>query len=306
MKFWSLSILLLLAAVRPASAQDKLEVASLSMVLTDIARNVGGDVVNVVGLVQPGVDPHDFEPSVRDLKTISQARIVLASGLGFEPYLPKLQKSVPAAVTFLVVGDSIRPILLEAGDDPHHHDHAAPGHQQPAGKIPDPHWWHSIPNVEIATRVIRDAFIAADPTHKSTYQKNAAAYLRQLAALEKWAKLEIARIPRDKRILVTSHDALGYFAHDYHFEIHPVEGVSTREQPSSRRVRELIDEIKAEGVKSIFAENIENPKVLGEITRETGATLGGTLYADGLGDKQASTYDAMMRHNITTIVSALQ
>lgn len=285
-------------------AEEKLQIATLSTVLGDLAQNVGGDRVTVSSIVKPGVDPHDFEPTPADVKTLSQAKIVLASGFGFESYLEKLRQALGKSSTILVVGDSIKPFLVEDDHD-HHGDHSH-SHAEEGGKVPDPHWWHSIANVKIATKAIRDAFIAADPAGKSVYQANTIAYLAQLDTLAQWAKVTIAQLPAKRRVLVTSHDALGYFARDYGFEIHPVEGISTADQPSSKKVRELIEDVKAEGVKAIFAENIQNPKVLTEITRETGAKLGGELYADGLGEKEARTYDAMMRHNITTIVNALR
>lgn len=292
----------LLGCVSLAQAQDKLSVASLSTVLTDIALNVGGDRVAVTNIIKPGIDPHDFQPSPGDIKTLSNAKVILASGLGFESYLDKLRASVGQGPKFVVVGDAIKPIMVDEDHTGHDHGHSHEAH----GKMADPHWWHSIANAKVATRVIRDAFVAADPADKAVFEANAKAYLTKLDDLAKWAKIEIARLPKDRRVLVTSHDALGYFARDYGFEIHPVEGVSTGDQPSSKRVRELIAEIKAEGVKAIFAENIENPKVLGEITKETGAKLGGTLYADGLGATDANTYDAMIRHNVQAIVKALE
>lgn len=286
-----------------ARAGDGLAVASLSTVLTDVARNVGGDKITVTEIIKPGIDPHDFQPSPSDIRALSKARVVLASGLGFESYLEKLRASVGKNPIFVVVGEKITPLMVEeSGHDHEGHDHSH-GH---GGKQPDPHWWHSIANVKIATRVIRDALIAADPAHRATFEANAKAYLARLDELAKWTRIQVARLPKKSRVLVTSHEALGYFARDYGFEIHPVEGISTGEQPSSKRVRELIGKIKADGVKAIFAENVENPKVLGEITKETGAVSGGTLYADGLGAKEANTYEAMIRHNVETIVKALE
>ncbi len=300
------SIATLLLGALTAQAADKLPVASLSTVLADIAQNVGGDQVAITEIVKPGIDPHDFQPTPGDIATISKARLVLASGLGFESYLDKLQAAVGSGPTFLVVGDAIKPLMVDEDHEGHDHDHGHAHAHSADGKIPDPHWWHSIDNVKIAARAIRDAFIAADPSHSATYEANTKAYLEKLANLAKFANIQIAQLPKAKRILVTSHDALGYFARDYGFEIHPVDGITPGDQPSSQKVRTLIEEIKAEGVKAIFAENIENPKVLGEITKETGAQLGGVLYADGLGSKEATTYDAMMRHNLTTIVNALK
>jgi len=301
---------LALASVSATAAP--LKVASLSTVLTDIAENVGGDRVEVTSIVKPGMDPHLYEPTPGDIKKISNARIVLASGLGFEGYLDNLKSGVGTGPVFVVAGDAIKPIYVDEADahdegegedhGHHHHSHTADN----GGKYPDPHWWHSIRNVEAVTRQIRDAFIAADPEGRAVYEANARAFDKKLTDLSKWVRLQLANLPKDKRILVTSHDALGYFAQDYGFEVHPVQGISTSDQPSSKKVRELVRDIKEESVKAIFAENIENPKVLQQITQETGAKLGGTLYADGLGAGDAGTYDGMMRHNVTTIVTALQ
>ncbi|MFZ4682939.1 MAG: metal ABC transporter solute-binding protein, Zn/Mn family [Terrimicrobiaceae bacterium] len=297
--------LLATAAFSLVQAEDQLPVASLSTVLTDVAKNVGGDKVEVDAIIALDVDPHDFTPTANDVKTISRAKVVLLSGNGMEDtYLGKLEKSVGAGPVFVPVGKSITPLMIEAEDHDHGHSHSH-GDAHPGEKIPDPHWWQSIKNVATATEVVRDAFIRADPANRTAYEENAKRYLARLADLQKWARLEIARLPRSKRILVTSHDAFGYFARDYGFTVYPIEGINTDDQPSSKKVRTIIDAIKAGGVKSIFLENIQNPKVLTEITRETGAKNGGELYADGLG-LGADTYEKMIRHNYSTIVSGLE
>lgn len=301
-----------LALVSVSAMAAPLKVASLNTVLTDIAENVGGNRVEITTIVQPGVDPHMYEPTPGDIRKISNARIVLASGLGFEGYLDNLKSSVGAGPVFVVAGDAIQPIYVDETDAHDEGEGEEHGHHHylhtsgDGGKYPDPHWWHSIRNVQAVTRQIRDAFIVADPEGRSIYEANARTFDKKLTDLSKWVRLQLAKLPKDKRILVTSHDALGYFAQDYGFEIHPVQGISTSDQPSSKKVRELVSDIKDEGVRAIFAENIENPKVLQQITQETGAKLGGTLYADGLGTGDAGTYDGMMRHNVTTIVTALQ
>jgi ABC-type Zn uptake system ZnuABC Zn-binding protein ZnuA len=127
-----------------------------------------------------------------------------------------------------------------------------------------------------------------------------------LEALQKWVKVEVAKLPRDQRKLVTSHDAFQYFAKENGFTIYAIEGISSADQPSSKKVSEIISVIKAEGVKAIFPESIENPKVLKEITRETGAKVGAELYADGLSEGVASTYEGMYKSNVTAIVGALK
>lgn len=308
MKFFLFSILLL--APFAAQAQEKLPVASLSTVLTEIAREVGGDKVEVTGIIKPGTDPHTFTPTTGDVKILSHSKVVLLSGYGMEAsYLGKLEKSVGKGPEFVSIGPFIKPIMVEEDHDHQDHGHShghGHSHSHDGKPFPDPHWWHSIKNVEVATDAVLKAFIKADPANAATYKTNAAAYTRRLEALAKWAKLEMARLPRDRRILVTSHDAFGYFARDYGFKVLPIAGLSTKDQPSSQKVRAIIEAIKKEGVKAIFVENIENPKVLTEITRETGAKKGGTLYADGLGTGPASTYEGMIRHNYSTIVSALE
>jgi len=281
---------------------EPLRVASLSTVMADFAREIGGDRVEVVEIVKPGVDPHVFEPSPGDYRAVAGARILLASGLGFEGYLDKMRQAVAKdGVRVVVAGDVVQAIEAEGTCDGHGHDHSHHHH----GSL-DPHWWHSIGNARLVAAQIRDAFVEADPAGKADYEKNAAKLDARLADLAKWTRKQVAKLPKASRVLVTSHDALGYFAKDHGFEVMAVQGISTEEQPSSRRVQELIGEIRGKGVKAIFAENIENPKVLAEITAETGAKPGGVLYADGLGTGSAGTYEGMMRSNVNTIVGALR
>jgi zinc/manganese transport system substrate-binding protein len=144
------------------------------------------------------------------------------------------------------------------------------------------------------------------PESETDFAGNAAKYLARLDALARWVRQEIAQLPRDRRKLVTSHDAFQFFAHDYGFTIYAIEGISSDDQPSSQHVAEIIRIIKEQRVNAIFTEEFNNPKVLQEITRETGARLGGKLYADGLAEGDARTFEGMYRHNVTTIVQALR
>ena len=252
----------------PFAARADLAVASLSTVTTDIAKAVGGDKVNVIPVIKPGIDPHDFQPTPDDVKQIVTADLVLITGKHLEGYLTKLEESAGGAGKFVDTGAAFPSLKLEED-----------------GKlVEDPHWWHSIDNVKKATAVVKERFMEADPANKATFEKNAAAYIAQLKDLEAWAKREIATLPREKRKLVTTHDAFQYFARDFGFRIYAVAGVSTEDEPSSRKITDLINTIRSEGVKAVFFESIENPKVVAEITKETGAKVGGQLYADGLGD----------------------
>jgi ABC-type Zn uptake system ZnuABC Zn-binding protein ZnuA len=181
-----------------------------------------------------------------------------------------------------------------------------PREGEKSSAIEDPHWWHSVGNVRQATKIIRDELIKLGPADKADFEKNSNAYLAKLDALDDWLKRKVAELPRDQRKLVTSHDAFQYLARDYGFKIEAIEGVSAETEASNKHVSDLIDDIKKQGVKAIFLENTLNPKVTTEITRETAAKIGGTLYPDGLGMGDASTYEGMMKHNVSTIVDALK
>jgi zinc/manganese transport system substrate-binding protein len=283
----------LLASLCPAPAATRINIASFSTILTEIAEKVGGDHVTVFALVKPGVDPHEYEPTPSDLKRVSDAQLILTSGKHLENYLNKLQEASGGKAELLKVGDLLPSLTMKAEEGS-------------SGMTLDPHWWNSVTNVEQATRVVRDELSRLDPADKADFAKNAEAYLAQLDDLNRWVKRKVAELPRDKRKLVTSHDAFQYFAREYGFSISAIEGVSTETEPSNRHVAELIDRIRKEGVKAIFTESTLNPKVTKEITRETGAKVGGVLDVDGLGTVEASTYEGMVRHNVSTIVDALK
>jgi zinc/manganese transport system substrate-binding protein len=284
-----------------ASGANLLQVASFSTVLTEIAQQVGGDHVIVAGLVRPGQDPHEYQPTPDDLREAANAKLILLSGKHLEHYLDKVQQATGGKAESLAVGDALASLKMKM--DP---DEKAKASADRNGMIEDPHWWNSVVNVEKATVIVRDELIKVDLANRAVYDGNAKAYLAKLGELDQWAKRKVAELPRDKRKLVTSHDAFQYLAKDYGFKVYAIEGVSTETEPSDRHIAELIDEIRKEQVKAIFLENTLNPKVSVEIIKETGAKIGGTLYADGLGEGDGSTYDGMVRHNIATIVDSLK
>jgi zinc/manganese transport system substrate-binding protein len=288
-------VLFFCGALRPAQAEDKLAIASFSTILTEIAQKVGGQEVTVSGLIQPGQDPHEFQLSPSDLQAVSGARLVLTSGKNLEHYFNNLRDATKADL--LPVGDKLPSLKMQAGDDEK---------TGKSGFIEDPHWWNSVPNVEKATFIVRDELVKLDPAHADEYRGNAKSYANQLEQLNSWVKQKIAELPRDQRKLVTSHDAFQYFAKEYGFKIYSIEGLSTEDEPSLRHVSDLIDQIRKQHVKAIFLESALNPKVSVEITRESGAKTGGTLYADGLGTGDGATYEGMIKHNVSTIVDALK
>lgn len=286
------AMLAALAFPTAGMAAGPLKVATLSTVLADVARGVGGSSVNVVEIVKPGVDPHAFQPTPGDVQAAAGADLVLVSGKGLEGYLAKLEESAGGKAKFLDVGSRLG-VSLKITEE--------------GRTVEDPHWWHSVANVRRAAEILRDAFTKAHAADAAEFKRNATAYAAGLDELEAAVKLKVAELPRGKRRLVTSHDAFQYFARDYGFTILPVEGISTGEEPSTKRVATLLKAIRAQGVKAVFFESTQNPKVTTEITRETGAKVGGELYADGLAaDGEATTYAGMIRHNVNTIVDALK
>jgi zinc/manganese transport system substrate-binding protein len=263
-------------------------VVTLSTVLTEVAREVGGSRVQVVGLVRPGVDPHTFGPSPADVRAVVDADVVIASGLNLEAYLDRL-----------VANSGTRARILSVGD-------ALPGGAPGRGER-DPHWWHSIDNMILAAELVRAEFTRELPGSGDYFSANALAYEEGLRRLKAWAAAEVARLPPGRRQLVTSHDAFGYFARDYGFTIHPISGLSTESEADARRLAGLIDLIRRDRIPAVFAEDSVNPRLVENLVRETGVRLGGTLYADGLGPagSGAETYEGMYRHNVATIVDAL-
>ncbi len=288
-----------LLATLPLVAAEPVRVSTFSTILTEIAQQVGGERVAVTGHVKPDVDPHDFEPKPADMKIVGDAQLILLSAKHMEGYVGKLKQATGAKGRLVEVGDGFASLKMEG------HDH--PGHNHTAGEsVEDPHWWHSVSNVEKATKIVRDELIKISPDDAAIFKANAAKYLARLDALQKWTKAKVAELPRDRRKLVTSHDAFQYFARENGFTIYAIEGISSSDQPSSKKVGEIIAAIRAQNVKAIFPESIQNPKVLTEITRETGVKIGRELYADGLGKGGASTFEGMYKSNVSAIVEALK
>jgi zinc/manganese transport system substrate-binding protein len=190
----------------PASGANVLNVASFSTVLTEIVKQVGGNQVSVAGLVKPGQDPHEYQPTPDDLRQAADANLILLSGKHLEHYLDKVQQATGGKAASLSVGDMLPNLKMKADPDEPQAKAAADRN----GMIDDPHWWNSVANVEKATVIVRDELIKLDPASQADYQNNAKAYLAKLGELDQWAKRKVAELPRDKRKLVTSHDAFQY------------------------------------------------------------------------------------------------
>ncbi len=294
----AIALALLTALIAPAAAQEKIPVVASFSILGDIVSNVGGDRVAVKNLVGPNGDAHVYSPSPADAKTVAEAKIIFTNGLGFEGWIGRLIRSSNTKAPNVVASKGIKARKLT---NSHGHDH---GHDHGNG---DPHAWQSVPNVKIYVASIRDALIAADPAGKAVYEANAAAYLEKLDALDREVKDVISKIPSDRRKIITTHDAFGYFEAAYGVDFIAPQGVSTDSEASARDVARIIQQIKKQKIPAVLLENISDPRLLKRIADETGAKVGGTLYSDALTDEKgdAPTYIDLIRHNIRALSAAL-
>ncbi len=291
----------------PVFAANKLKVVASFSILADLVKNVGGDRVDVTTLVGPDGDAHVFSPSPADAKKVAAARLVFVNGLGFEGWLDRLVKASRSKANVVVVSKGVTPLRR---DDDRNHDRkggtAKSGHDHDHGDI-DPHAWQSLANAKIYVDNIRNALIKADPAGKAAYEANALAYLARIDGLEKEVKEAIAKIPADRRKIITTHDAFGYFGSAYGIDFIAPQGVSTETEASARDVAKIISQIRKQKIPAVFLENISDPRLVKRISEETGAKIGGTLYSDALSKQSgpASTYIDMMRNNVREISAAL-
>ena len=276
-------------------AADKVKAIASFSILGDMVRQVGGDRVDVIALVGPNGDAHVYEPTPADARNLAGANILFTNGLGFEGWMDRLEKSSGFKGKVVVASTGVAPRTMI---------------EEEGGKketITDPHAWQSLANGKLYVANIRDGLMAVDPEGKATYEANAAKYLDQIAKEETSVKAALAALPKERRKIITSHDAFGYFGAAYGLEVIAPEGVSTESEASAQDVAKIIRQIKAEKIPAVFMENITDHRLLDQIASETNAKIGGTLYTDALSppDGPAGTYLDMFRNNIETLTAAL-
>ena len=296
-----LSFLLALAALlltTPAGAAPPLAVVATFSVLGDLVHEVGGDRVAVTTLVGPNGDAHVFEPSPADAKAVKSAALVVTNGFGLEGWMPRLFESTGYAgpVVVATAGVTPRTGFSEAGETP------AAG----TGGT-DPHAWQNVANVRIYVANIAAALAKVDPANAVAYRANAAAYDAKLDTLDREVRAAFAKVPAEKREIITSHDAFGYYGAAYGLALLAPQGFSTESEPSAKAVASLIDQIRKEKITAVFIENMSDPRLIQQISKESGATVGGELFSDALSpaDGPAATYIDMVRHNTRLITKAL-
>ncbi len=293
--------LTLAASVLPAAAQnaDKLKVVATFSILGDMVRNVGGERIEVATLVGPNGDAHVYSPTPADGRRLTEAKIVFTNGLKFEGWIDRLVKSSGTKAVKIEAAKGVKPLKGEEDGHGHGHHHGHDGS--------DPHAWQSIGNAKIYAANIRDGLIAADPGGKAAYEAQAAAYLARLDEVEAEAKSLAAKIPPERRKIITSHDAFRYFEAAYGIDFVSPQGVSTEAEASAKDVGRIIQQIRREKIAAVFVENVSDARLMERIAKETGAKIGERVYSDALSEPggPAGTYIDMMRHNIRAFSAAL-
>lgn len=292
--------LTLAASTLPAGAQnaDRMKVVATFSILGDMVRNVGGERVEVATLVGPNGDAHVYSPTPADGRRLTEARIVFTNGLKFEGWIDRLVKSSGTKAVKVEAAKGVKPLKGE-DDHGHGHDHGHGGS--------DPHAWQSIGNAKLYVASIRDALIAADEAGRAAYESNAASYLKQLEEVEAEVKGLVAKIPPERRRIITSHDAFRYFEEAYGIDFIAPQGVSTESEASAKDVARIIQQIRREKIAAVFVENVSDARLMERIAKETGARIGEKVYSDALSEANgpAPTYIDMMRHNIRAFSAAL-
>lgn len=284
-----LSIFLLLSLVlAPLSASaDRLRAVASFSILNDMVEMVGGELVEAVSIVGPDSDAHTYIPSVSDARAVAQADLVFVNGLGFEGWIGDLIAASGNDAPVIIVTRDIDPLMVEGEADPHA--------------------WNALANGQKYAQAIMQELSTLDPANAPQYSANYQRYADRMQAILDAAKPAFAALPEHRRTVVTGHDAFGYFEAQFNLRFLAPLGINTEAAPSAKALAELIQQIRDERVGGLFVENITNPDLVAQIASETGLEIGGQLYSDALSATggPATSYLAMMEHNIATLLSAL-
>lgn len=278
------------------SAQAQLNVVTTTAMIADLAENIGGKHVVVTPLMSTGVDPHLYKATQGDLRKLTKADIIFYNGLHLEGKMQDIFEKLARKKIVIGVGDNIP-------------QNARLQH----GSHPDPHIWFDLNLWQQAGLRILQTLQQQDPANKANYQQNADSYLKQIADLDKWIKQQIQKVPEAQRILITAHDAFGYFGKAYDIKVMGLQGVSTAAEFGLQDIKKLKDIIVQNQVKAVFVESSVSPRFIESLVAGVKAEghqlmIGGELYSDAMGPKGTATdnYLGMVKHNVNTIVSALK
>ena len=291
MKIATSLLLFLCCTFFTAWAQPKPKVVVTASMISDMAKNIAGDHLDIQLIVPIGGDPHLYEPTPRDAQLVANAQLILRNGLTFEGWLNELIENSGTKAPIVTVTDGLTPIT-----------------SQQYQNSTDPHAWMDVSLSLQYIKNIRDAFIQFDPKHEQSYQDNYERYKKELEALDQYIMEQIASIPEQQRILITSHDAFQYYGRRYKIRLEAILGTSTDAEAQTSDIIRLNKIIQQNKVPAVFIESTINPKLLKQLAKDNDIEIGGQLYADSIGDEDSSapTYIDMLKHNTDVIVSALR
>ena len=283
-------IVVALATAVPAVA-EKLKVVATFSILADMTARVGGDRIALTTLVAPEADAHVFEPTPADARSVASADVVFVNGLGFEGWMERLIQASGYKGPLVVASRGVQWRTMD----------------EDGQTVTDPHAWQDLRNGRLYVENVAAGLAAADPQGAEAYRAAAAAYAAELAAKDKWVRDELAAVPNEQRKIITSHDAFQYFGAAYGVTFLAPVGISTEDEPSAAGMAQLVRQMRTEGVKVVFFENMTSPKLIETLANEAGARVGGTLYADALSPSggPADTYLKMFDNNLPQLKAAM-
>jgi ABC-type Zn uptake system ZnuABC Zn-binding protein ZnuA len=282
--------LILLLVIAPNINAQKLKVVSSASIFNDMVKQIAGDLVENKGIVPIGGDPHVYEPTPSDASLVSKADLILINGMTFEGWINEVIDNSGTKGKTILITEGVKPIASEQYKN-----------------SMDPHAWMDASNGLIYIKNIYNALIEADPINKGIYLKNYRAYEEKLRKLDQYIQEQINTIPKQQRILITSHDAFSYYGNKYGLKLNAIMGISTEADAQTSDITRVTSAIKESGVPAIFIESTINPKMIQQIAKDNGVSIGGELFADSIGgeDSEGPTYFDMLKHNTDTIVKAL-
>lgn len=280
-------VFILLFPVVLAGSTQKVKVVTSTSVFQDMIKNIGGTLVDVRSIVPRGSDPHRYEPKPSDVTLCREADVIMINGLHLEVWIEKLIKNSKMKANVVVITDGIKPVKSD--------------------KSTDPHAWMSAKNSITYIENIAAALIALRPDRQAEIVNNLNRYKKQLQELDDYIHSEIGKIPVSQRILVSNHDAFQYFGKEYNMQLVPLMGISTEAEPKTSDIIRIMHAVKQSGIKAVFVETSINPRTMEQLASDLKISLGGSLYADSLGEEDggAGTYIGMLKTNIGMIVKAL-
>jgi len=309
------------ATVISASADTMRVIASFS-ILADLALQVGAPYVKVGALVGPDEDVHIYNPKPADLRAVMGAKVLAINGLGLEGWMERLTSAARFSGVLVIAAANVVPRTMHVpdgnnsggsegrgngagGTDTSASDRARKDRQ---GTIAvDPHAWQDPRNAVLYAHAIAEGLAAVDPLHAQAYRDGAVQYAARITQTDNWIVERLRSVPWDRRRIITTHDAFGYYGARYGVEFLSPEGISTEVEPSAKTIAALVAQIRRQNVQAVFIENMTSPRIAQMLARETGAILGGTVYSDALSHTEgpAATYLDMLRHNTTLFADAM-